>query len=227
MWLRCQIGSKRPLAKRKARMFCAASLPRKWSMRKICSSSKTSCSSALSARGAREVGAERLLHDDPAALDQPGLGELVHDRRAPPWAAPRGSAAAARPRRGSPRTRRPRPGSLAAQRCPAPSGCARRTRAGRRRSRRGCECSRIEANTRSRNSSRLSSSSEVATTRRPSSSCDSCRCSMPGSSLRLARSPVAPKRTTVVAGMGPEWRRSGASGRCVLAEPLCRARMRP
>ena len=48
MKLRFQIGSKRPLAKRKARMFCAASLPRKWSIRKICSSSKTSCSAALS-----------------------------------------------------------------------------------------------------------------------------------------------------------------------------------
>ena len=29
-------------------MFCAASLPRKWSIRKICSSSKTSCSSPFS-----------------------------------------------------------------------------------------------------------------------------------------------------------------------------------
>ena len=48
MWLRCQIGSNSPLAKRNARMFCAASLPRKWSIRKICSSSKTSCSSPFS-----------------------------------------------------------------------------------------------------------------------------------------------------------------------------------
>ena len=88
------------------------------------------------------------------------------------------------------------------------------------------ECSRMEAKTRSRNSSRLSSSSDVATTRRPESSCDSCRCSMPGSSLRLARSPVAPNRTTVVAGMGPEWRRSGSGGRYVIAELLCWAWMR-
>ena len=29
-------------------MFCAASLPRKWSIRKICSSSKTWCSSPFS-----------------------------------------------------------------------------------------------------------------------------------------------------------------------------------
>ena len=41
MWWRFQIGSKSPLAKRKARMFCAASLPRKWSIRKTWSSSKT------------------------------------------------------------------------------------------------------------------------------------------------------------------------------------------
>ncbi len=49
MWSRFQIGSKRPLAKRKARMFWTASLPRKWSMRKICSSSKYWCSMSLSA----------------------------------------------------------------------------------------------------------------------------------------------------------------------------------
>ena len=50
MWLRFQIGSKRPLAKRIARMFCAASLPRKWSMRKICSSSNTLWTMAFSSR---------------------------------------------------------------------------------------------------------------------------------------------------------------------------------
>ena len=52
MWsmkLRFQIGSNRPLAKRNARMFCAASLPRKWSMRKIWRSRKVSCTWSLSA----------------------------------------------------------------------------------------------------------------------------------------------------------------------------------
>ena len=49
MWSRFQIGSKRPLAKRKARMFCAASFPRKWSMRKIWSSSKYWCNMSLRA----------------------------------------------------------------------------------------------------------------------------------------------------------------------------------
>ncbi len=48
MKLRFQIGSNSPLAKRNARMFCAGSLPRKWSMRKIWSSANTSCSRAFS-----------------------------------------------------------------------------------------------------------------------------------------------------------------------------------
>ena len=48
MKFRFQMGSNRPLAKRSASTFCAASLPRKWSMRKICDSSKTSCSCSLS-----------------------------------------------------------------------------------------------------------------------------------------------------------------------------------
>ena len=81
MWLRFQIGSKRPLAKRRARMFCAASLPRKWSMRKTCSSSKTSWTIGVQLPGAREVGAERLLHDHPRALGQPGVAEHPHRRR--------------------------------------------------------------------------------------------------------------------------------------------------
>ena len=66
MWLRFQIGSKSPLAKRKARMFCAASLPRKWSIRKICSSAKISCSEAFSARAlARSVpnGFSMMMRD--------------------------------------------------------------------------------------------------------------------------------------------------------------------
>ena len=53
MWSMCwrfQIGSNRPLAKRKARMFWAASFARKWSMRNTWSSSKTSWTTALSRR---------------------------------------------------------------------------------------------------------------------------------------------------------------------------------
>jgi hypothetical protein len=43
------MGSNKPFAKRNARMFCAGSLPRKWSMRKICSSANTSWSLAFNA----------------------------------------------------------------------------------------------------------------------------------------------------------------------------------
>ena len=50
MCWRFQMGSNSPLANRKARMFWAASFPRKWSMRYTWSSSKTSCTTALSRR---------------------------------------------------------------------------------------------------------------------------------------------------------------------------------
>ena len=82
MWLRFQIGSNRPLAKRKARMFCAASLPRKWSIRKICSSAKVSCSAALSARAlARSVpnGFSMMIRERSTS---PASRERPHDARA-------------------------------------------------------------------------------------------------------------------------------------------------
>ena len=66
MKLRFQIGSNSPLAKRKARMFWAASLPRKWSIRKTCSSAKTSWTSLLSATAvARSVpnGFSMMIRD--------------------------------------------------------------------------------------------------------------------------------------------------------------------
>src|SRR6201992_3486720 len=78
---RFQIGSNKPLAKRNARMFCAASLPRKWSIRKICSSAKTSCSCALSDTAAGEIGAEGLLQDAPAALAQPAAAQQPNRRQ--------------------------------------------------------------------------------------------------------------------------------------------------
>ena len=65
MKLRFQIGSNRPLAKRNARMFCAASLPRKWSMRKIWLSSECFVHESVEFDCAGQVGAERLLHHDP------------------------------------------------------------------------------------------------------------------------------------------------------------------
>src|SRR6476660_6250705 len=74
MCRRFQTGSNRPLAKRKARMLSTDSLPRKWSMRNTCDSSKTSCTARFRAR------AERLLDDHPRALGQAGRAEEANDR---------------------------------------------------------------------------------------------------------------------------------------------------
>ena len=50
MYWRFQTGSNSPLANRKARMLSTDSLPRKWSIRKICDSSKTAWAARFSAR---------------------------------------------------------------------------------------------------------------------------------------------------------------------------------
>ena len=78
MWSRFQIGSNSPLANLNARMFRAASLPKKWSIRKIWSSVNAVRRVALSALALRQVGAERLLHDDPRPLGESGLAERAH-----------------------------------------------------------------------------------------------------------------------------------------------------
>ena len=77
MWsmkLRFQIGSNSPLANRKARMFCAASLPRKWSIRKTWLS-RNAVHLVVQLDRALQVGAERLLHHHPGPLDQAGVLE--------------------------------------------------------------------------------------------------------------------------------------------------------
>ena len=51
-------------------------------MRKICSSSKTSCTSLFSSRALLEVGAERLLHDHARPLGQAGLAKRLDHARA-------------------------------------------------------------------------------------------------------------------------------------------------
>ena len=71
MLRRSHAGSKSALAKRSASRFCTASLPRKWSMRKTCSSSKTSCTSRSSSSKDCEVEAERLLDHQAGPLGQP------------------------------------------------------------------------------------------------------------------------------------------------------------
>ena len=122
MWSMCsrfQIGSNSPLAKRKARMFWAASLPRKWSMRKTWSSSKTSWTTRVEPPGAGQVGAEGLLHDDPGPVGQPGLAQGRGPPRRRRGAGCSGSAAGAARRRARPRRARP----------PWPGRRPRRTRA--------------------------------------------------------------------------------------------------
>ena len=125
---------------------------------------------------------------------------------------PRGSAAAGRRRRAAASSARSTASRSA--RGPAESGTKSRRWAN------SCQasspssrvlCSRMAMRARSRKPSALSSSSEVPTTRRSSTSPDWKRCSSPGMSLRLARSPVAPNRTTVVgAVMGSTLARPGA-----------------
>ena len=81
MWSRFQTGSNRPLANRSARMFCTASLPRKWSIRKIWDSSNAVRSVAFSARADARSCAERLLHDHPRGRVQPGRRARRRSRR--------------------------------------------------------------------------------------------------------------------------------------------------
>ena len=78
MCWRFQIGSNSPLANRKARMLSAASLPRKWSMRKIWLSSNVACSVSFSSIAlARSVpnGFSMMMREP---LGQPGFAEQLH-----------------------------------------------------------------------------------------------------------------------------------------------------
>ncbi len=81
MKLRFQMGSNSPLAKRNARMFCAASLPRKWSMRKIWSSSNTSCSLAFNATALSRSVPNGFSMMIARAVDQAGFSEQAHRRQ--------------------------------------------------------------------------------------------------------------------------------------------------
>ena len=81
MKFRFQIGSNSPLAKRNARMFSAASLPRKWSIRKICRSLNVSVHLIVECDRTFQVGAERFLHDHAGAFHQVRLAQCVDDLR--------------------------------------------------------------------------------------------------------------------------------------------------
>ncbi len=101
MCSRFQMGSNSPLANRKARMFWAASFPRKWSIRKTCSSSKTSWTTAFRRWRREQVGAERLLHDDPGTVGQPRPRRACAPRRRRHGAGCSGSAGDGARRRAS------------------------------------------------------------------------------------------------------------------------------
>ena len=130
MCWRFQIGSKSPLANRKARMLSAASLPRKWSIRKIWLSSNVACSVSLSSIAlARSVpnGFSMMMREPSASSALPSRS---HDRRAPPPAARSGSGAARR--RAPSSSSRSRDGRRPSASGPASTG--RGTRAARRTS---------------------------------------------------------------------------------------------
>ncbi len=202
MWLWFQIGSNSPLAKRNARMLSAASFPRKWSMRKICSSVNVECSDALSAVALRRSvpnGFSRMIRERSARPARPS----VWTTRWPRSAARSGSAAGAECRRaalGLGDRRRQTVGDH----CPGRRGraCARsashsrvgepagwRTR--RRPDGRPCGTSRRRARRARCRRSGTSGISRLAT-----------GAAGPGSSLRRARSPVAPNSTITCGSSG-------------------------
>ena len=154
---------------------------------------------------AREVGAERLLHDDARALGQARPRRAAARLRARPRAERSGSAGARRRRRARLRARRR---SSPAPRCP-PTGTRRRgaTRTSSQSSSGTPWCanssSAPRANARKPSSSR--SSSDVPTIRHSGSSPACARWNSPGRSLRRARSPVAPN-STITCGRSGEIR---------------------
>ena len=204
MWSRFQIGSKRPLAKRKARMFCDRLLAQEVVDAEDLLLVEDLVQHVVEGDGAGQVGAERLLHDDPRPLDQLGVAPASGSRSGPPRAGRSGSAAAAVRRRSPPR---PRP-----RRRPAPAAPPR--------SRRRSAASRSSPTAAARSSpvrelvarrggpgggtprrSSCASSSRRCGSRASSPTC--ARCSRPGSSLRAARSPVAPNRMMTCGSICP------------------------
>ena len=81
MKLRFQIGSKSPLAKRKARMFWAASLPRKWSIRKTCDSSKVWWTRALRSIAEARSVPNGFSITTRARVDEVGVAEHLDHRQ--------------------------------------------------------------------------------------------------------------------------------------------------
>ena len=192
---RFQIGSNRPLANRKARMFCAASLPRKWSIRKICALVEGLVHRVVEDDRAVEVGAERLLHDDPGAVDQLRVAQGLDDdrggRRGDAHVVDAPDVAAADVRLGRfDRLAQPL-GAGRRRHVVEPGGEGLPLLLGERVG--GELLDRLLGERRKASSSR--SSSEVPTTAMSGERPTRARWAIPGSSLRRARSPVAPKST--------------------------------
>ncbi len=165
MWSRFQIGSKRPLAKRRARMLSAASLPRKWSIRNTCSSRKTSWTISF-----RRWAEARSVPNGFSIITRArsfklGLAEHARSRRPPLSAARSGSGAARSPRRARRAPRRPRPSAASPPRRPARRRAAARSRPIPPGRTRGGRTPGRPSAANSRNSSSESSSIEIPTTR--------------------------------------------------------------
>ena len=188
-------------------MLSTDSLPRKWSIRKICDSSNTACSSGRESWPS-QVGAERLLDDDPGAASQ------ARSRRAsrPPPSNAAGGTARWNSRRGEP----PISFSASRDRLAQRGGVVRVGAAegqvlGERRPGRpfGLVC-RTPPPPAARARGTPRRSSPIGRGRpddpvRSGISPAAARWNSPGSSLRLARSPVAPNRTmTWLSGRGPD-----------------------
>ena len=183
-------------------MFCAGSLPRKWSMRKICSSEKTSCSLLFSATAlARSVpnGFSMMMRQ---RSTRPASASSLHRRQSGARRHAQIVQAAALAaerllRRFDRRLERVRRRPTAAH-----SRGSRQRRPNSRRS-----PSRLDASSASRailrNPSASISSSETPMIRQPGMNPALHRWNSPGSSLRRERSPVAPTSTTTCGYRGP------------------------
>ena len=200
MCWRFQTGSKSPLANRKARMLLTDSLPRKWSIRKICDSSKTWCTAWLSSLAeARSVpnGFSMMIRLRPSASpvlpskatvdwnDTGGMARWNSRRARPPRSASaRRTAASSGPEPpGSLGCELPNDSAWANAVHPSPSGLLRPNAA---TACRAC----------SRNWSSVIGRRAVPTMRYRSGIRPTwARWNRPGRSFRLARSPVAPNIT--------------------------------
>ena len=150
-------------------------------------SSNISCSAALSAPGAGQVGAERLLHDDPATArrGRPRRASAPRRergvRRDAEVVQPAGVAAELVLGLASPRRR----SAVGARRPSARSAASRRTPPTRSGVTARLANSSHAASAKLRKPSSSRSSSEVPTIRQSGSSPARCRCSRPGQQLAL------------------------------------------